>query len=157
MIPYQFVLAESYYYGLNGVQQDHAKSMELFTRATELGFTKAHCNLGGVYHRGGNMKKAKFHFVAGAMAGHEAARYNLGNLEAESGNINRAVKHWTIAASAGCYQSMHNLLVALKKGDVSTESIDSTLTAYNNSCADIRSEARDAFINKVLTDIENEA
>jgi hypothetical protein len=49
------------------------------------------------------------------------------------------------------------LLVALKKGYVSTESIDSTLTAYNNSCADMRSKARDAAINKVLTDIENEA
>ena len=26
------------------------------------------------------------------------------------------------------------------------ESIDSTLTAYNNSCAEMRSEARDAYI-----------
>ena len=157
MIPYQFVLAESYYYGLNGVQQDHAKSMELFTRATELGFTKAHCNLGGVYHRGGNMKKAKFHFVAGAMAGHETARYILGVMEGNSGNIERALKHWIIAASAGCYNAMHQLTVYYEKGDVSRDSIDSTLTAYNNSCADMRSKARDAAINKVLTDIENEA
>jgi len=29
---------------------------------------------------------------------------------------------------------------------IGTESIDSTLMAYNNTCADMRSEARDAFI-----------
>jgi hypothetical protein len=32
------------------------------------------------------------------------------------------------------------------QGCVSRESIDSTLAAYNNSCAEFRSEARDAFI-----------
>jgi TPR repeat protein len=113
--------------------------------------------LGNIYDKGGDLKKAKFHFEAAAMAGHVIARYNLGNLEAKSGNINRAVKHWTIAASAGHYIAMHNVLVALKKGAISRESIDSTLTAYNNSCAEVRSEARDAYINKVVTDIENKA
>jgi hypothetical protein len=39
------------------------------------------------------------------------------------------------------------MLTALyKKGYVSRESIDSTLIAYNNSCAEMRSEARDAYI-----------
>jgi hypothetical protein len=41
---------------------------------------------------------------------------------------------------------MYNLLVALKKSAVSRESIDSTLAAYNTSCAEMRSEARDAYI-----------
>jgi hypothetical protein len=35
---------------------------------------------------------------------------------------------------------MHNLLVALKKGMVGTDAIDSTLTAYNTSCGEMRSE-----------------
>jgi len=51
-----------------------------------------------------------------------------------------------IAASAGFHTSMHNLLIALEKGHVSKESIDSTLKAYNNSCAEMRSEARDNHI-----------
>ena len=95
---------------------------------------------------GGDYKKAKVHHEAAAMAGDEAARSNLGTMEAQSGNMERALKHWTIAASAGHYDAMHQLLVALKKGMVGTDAIDATLTAYKNSCAEMRSKARDAFI-----------
>ncbi len=60
--------------------------------------------------------------------------------------MERAVKHWMISASAGHYDAMDNLLIAFNQGLVSRNDIDSTLTAYNNSCAEMRSEARDAFI-----------
>jgi TPR repeat protein len=96
------------------------------------------------------MKKAKFHFEATAMAGHEGARYNLGSLETNSGNLERAVKHWIIAASAGEYDAMYHLRICFERGHVSRESIDSTLTAYNSSCADMRSEARDAYIRYAI-------
>ena len=89
---------------------------------------------------------AKFHYEAAAMAGYEMARYNLGCMERRSGNIVRAVKHWTIAASSGSYLAIHNLQVALKHGYVSRDSINSALTAYNSSCAEMRSEARDSCI-----------
>jgi TPR repeat protein len=140
------MLADSYYHGLNSVQQDHAKAKELYTKAAELGSSKAHNNLAGVNHQGGDMKKAKFHFEAAAMAGHEGARYNLGMDESNSGNMERAVKHWTIAASAGNYTALHHLREFFEDGYVSRESIDSTLTAYNNACAEMRSEARDSAI-----------
>ena len=65
------------------------------------------------------MKKAKFHFEAAAMAGHEVARCNLGGLEAESGNMERAHKHWTIAASAGHYIAMIELRLSFEQGLVS--------------------------------------
>jgi hypothetical protein len=81
-----------------------------------------------------------------AMAGDEVSRYNLGIMEAQSGNMDRAIKHLRIVASAGYYRAMYNLLVSFHKGAVSRESIDSTLAAYNNSCAEMRSEARDACI-----------
>ena len=67
-------------------------------------------------------------------------------MEAQSGNMKRAVKHWTIAASAGFYIAMHALITGFEKGVVSRESINSTLAAYNNSCAETRSKARDAYI-----------
>ena len=51
-----------------------------------------------------------------------------------------------IVASAGDYDAMNSLQIEFKQGLVSRESIDSTLTAYNNSCAEMRSEARDAYI-----------
>jgi tetratricopeptide (TPR) repeat protein len=139
-------LASNYYFGTGGLQQDHAKSMELYMRAGQLGCSEAHCQLANLYRKGGNLKKSKFHYEAAAISGHEVARYNLGCMEANAGNMERAVKHWLIAASAGNHNAMHNLLMALKDRYVSRESIDSTLIAYNNSCVEMRSEARDAYI-----------
>ena len=120
--------------------------MELYAKAAELGNSEAHSHLGNVYRKGANMKKAKFHFEAAAMAGHEVSRNILGNMEYDSGNVERAIKHWTIGASAGNYMAMHHLRLCFELGAVSRESIDSTLTAYNNSCVEMRSEARDACI-----------
>jgi TPR repeat protein len=144
------LLAGQYNQGLNGLQQDHTKAMEQFARAAELGCSKAHYQLGWLYHEGGILKKAKFHWEAAAMAGDEVARWNLGCLEAQSGNTEQVIKHLTIAASAGEYNAMHGLRKRFEKGLVSRESIDSTLSAYNNSCAEMRSEARDAYIQTEL-------
>jgi TPR repeat protein len=144
-----YVLAYCYYKGLNGVQQDQTKAMELYIRAANLGYKKAHNNLGGIYHDGGNLKKAKFHWEAVAMAGHEGARYNLGFMENKSGNTDQAMKHWTIGAWPGDYQAMYKLITLFKNGLVSRESIDSTLVAYKNSCAEMRSKARDDYIRAV--------
>jgi hypothetical protein len=41
---------------------------------------------------------------------------------------------------------MDNLLDEFEDGLVSRDAIDSVLTAYNNACAEMRSEARDAYI-----------
>ena len=46
-----------------------------------------------IYRQGGDLKKAKFHYEAAAMAGHELARNNLGCIEGNSGNMEGAVKH----------------------------------------------------------------
>jgi hypothetical protein len=42
------------------------------------------------------------------------------------------------------------LRLCFEKGYVSKESIDSILAAYNNSCAEVRSEARDAYLRAFL-------
>jgi TPR repeat protein len=141
-----YVLGNYYYHGSQGLRHDLARALELYARAAELGSSKAHYNLGYFYDEGGDLKKAKFHWEAAAMAGDDAARNNLGIMEAKSGNMERAMKHWIISASAGSYYAMRNLLVHFKQGVVSRDEMDSTLTAYNNACAEMRSEARDAFI-----------
>ena len=123
--------------------------MELWKQSSDLGFTKAHCQMGSEYEKEGDSKKAKFHTEAAAMAGHEDARHILGMMELQSGNVERAVKHWKIAASAGDYDAMHSLLW------FSRNAINSTLTAYNNSCAEMRSEARDAYIRKYIKMFNN--
>jgi TPR repeat protein len=145
-----YQLGNSYENGLLGLQQDRAMAMELYTKAANLGYSKAHNRLGDIYYEGGDLKKAKFHWEAAAMAGHEVARYNVGMMEVNSGNVERAVKHWTIAASAGHYIAMHVLRTQFEQGLLSRESIDSTLTAYNNSCVEMRSEARDAYVRDII-------
>ena len=136
-----------YYYNGNGsLQQDREKALELYARAAKLGSSQAHFLLGCNHHEWGDLKWAKFHYEAAAMAGHVVARNNLGTMEAQSGDWERAVKHWIIAASSGAYNAMKNLIVNI--GYVSRESIDSTLIAYNNSCVEMRSEARDKYISK---------
>ena len=140
------VLGTDYYHGQLGLQQDRARAMELWKQAAELGSSQAHYHL-GVYHREGeDSKKAKFHYEAAAMAGNEMARFNLGCMDYELGNRERAVKNWMIAASAGNYSAMKILLFEFNQGLVSRASVDSSLTAYNNSCVEMRSEARDAAI-----------
>ena len=84
------------------------------------------------------------------MAGHEHARNNLGCMEEDAGNKERAAKHWKIAASAGCQNAMRTLLIFYEQGLVSRDAIDTVLTAYNNSCAEMRSEARDAYIRAFI-------
>ena len=59
-------------------------------------------------------------------------------MECRLGKSQKAVKHGTIAESAGHYTSMNELITDFKFGRIRGESIDSTLTAYNNSCAQMR-------------------
>jgi hypothetical protein len=118
-----FALANQYIQGGSGLRQDSARAMELYTRAAELGSSKAHYNLGCNYDEEGDSKKEKFHYEAAAMAGHEVARNNLGIMEAQSRNMERAMKHWIISASAGSYHAMHNLIVDFKRGVVSRDKL----------------------------------
>jgi hypothetical protein len=150
-----FVLAHHYQHGLKGLQQDRTKAMELYARSAELGFSNAHYNISSMYyHEGRDKKKVRFHLEAAAMAGNEIARYNLGILEAQSGNMDRALKHWAIASSAGNFDAMHKLQTEFEQGAVTRESMNSSLTEYNNSCAEMRSEARDTCI-RVMMEIES--
>jgi TPR repeat protein len=135
--------------GAFGLQQDRAKAVELYARAAELDHHKANYNLADVYHEGGNLKKAKFHYEAAAMAGDDVSRCNLGVMEARSGNMERAIKHWKIAASAGHFRSMNNLRILFQEGRVSRETIDSILAAYNSSCAEMRSKPRDVCVRRM--------
>ena len=142
-----YQMGSHYSGGAHGLQQDQERAMELWKQASQLGSMDAHYFLGNMFSaQGGNLKKAKFHFETAAMAGHEVARYMLGFVDAEEGKDARAVKHWIIAASAGNQHAMHQLREFFKEGIVNRNTIDSTLTAYNNSCAEMRSEARDICI-----------
>ena len=72
-------------------------------------------------------------------------------MDEESENMERAAKHLRIAASTGDYNAMHHLRKSFEFGYISRESINSTLIAYNSYCAEMRSEARDAYITTNLS------
>jgi hypothetical protein len=148
-----YALGTFYYHGQLGLSQDQEKAKQLLMRAAELGYSHAHCLLANVHEEGGDLKKAKFHYESAAMAGNDVARFNLGAMEMKSRNGNRALKHFTIGASTGCFQSMHHLRKLYEKGIVSRDAINSTLTAYNNSCAKMRSEARDSYIRIIANEL----
>ena len=143
-------LGNWYFNGENSLPHNTEKAIALWTRAAELGYSKAHYSLGCEYHQRGDLKEAKFHFEAAAMAVQEVARNILGVMEAQSGNMGRAIKHWSIAASAGNYKAMHNLRGNFEMGHVSRDAVISTLASYNNSFAEMRSEARDACIRSII-------
>jgi TPR repeat protein len=147
-------LASAHCHGKLGLLQDQERAMEFWKQAAELGSSKAHLELGIIYDAEGNSKNAKFHYGAAAMLGNEVARYNIGCMEFESGKTERAMKHWMIAACAGDYNAMQCMIELFTQGAVSKESIDSTLAAYNNSCAEMRSEARDAYL-RLLIEIDH--
>ena len=81
--------ANDYYHGQLGLQQDREKAIELWKQAAALGSSHANYNLAVDNRQREDLKKAKFHYEAAAMAWHEAARYNLGCIDFSSGNISK--------------------------------------------------------------------
>lgn len=69
------VLDSNYYCGKGSFQQDQEKAMELWKKAAELGFCRAHFQLDMHFEKGEDWKKEE------AMAGHKLARYNLGYID----------------------------------------------------------------------------
>jgi hypothetical protein len=96
-----FMLAHYYEYGGKGLQHDHAKALELYTMAADLGSSKARYNLAIIYRKEGDLKKAKTHYEAAAMAGNEVARNTLGDMDMENGNTERALKHCLLLRQLG--------------------------------------------------------
>ena len=92
------------------------KAIELYARAANLGNNEAHYHSGDMYCKGGDLKKAKFHWEAAAMADHKGARYILGEMDLTNCEMEIAIKHWTIAASTGSFRVLcMSCSYALKK------------------------------------------
>ncbi len=133
--------------GKLGLRQDRTKAFKLWTQAAELGSCMAHYRIWFVYYQGEgvekDVKKAIHHLELAAMAGHETARYNLGVNEYNSDNLERAIKHWMISASAGHSKSMASIQELIETGHVQSDVYELTLKAHNDSCAEMRSKARE--------------
>ena len=115
-----YVLGDKYRVGLNGLEKDVARAVELYKRAAELDSKDAHFRLGLLYYQGTNVEKdtvkAMRHYEAAAMRGHVKARFNLGIEEGNAGNYGLALQHFLIAANLGHEISLINVKGMFKHG-----------------------------------------
>ena len=142
-----FSLGCCYSKGSRGLQQNHAKALELNHRAGELGCTASYNNIGDAYHYGRGVesdeKKADHYYGLSAMGGDAAARHNLGCSEYEKSNWGRAIKHYMISAGGGYNDSVKSIQLLYKAGHATKDDYTKALRAYQKYLDEIRSEQRD--------------
>ena len=134
-----------YSHGDYGLTQDHAKALELYHQAGELGLAKSYYNIGNSYFEGYGVerdeKKAKYYWELAAIGGHVVARHNLGCLD--PGNTDRALKHLIIAAGFGYNRSLEKIKQMFMNGEATKEDYAKPLRAYQTYLLEIKSPQRD--------------
>ena len=133
--------------GLCGLPRDHAKALELWHRAGELGRSASYYNIGNAHKLGEDVevdeKKAIHYWELAAMGGAVMARYNLGVIEAQAGNTDRALKHYMIAAKGGDFNSLENTRRMYTSGRATKDDYTEALRSYQEYLDEIKSDQRD--------------
>ena len=133
--------------GSYGFQQDHAKALELWHRAAELGNASSNYSIGGAYYIGNGVesdeKKANHYYELASMGGDVESRYNLGAYEYKAGNMERALKHFMIAAGSGDNDSLENIKQMFMNGDATKDDYAKALRSYQAYLVEIKSPQRD--------------
>ena len=136
-----------YYGGRHRLPQDHAKALELWHRAAELGHAPSYYSIGVAYKLGDGVerdeKKAVHYMELSAMEGQVVARHNLGVSEWLAANIDRALKHYMIAAGSGYSVSLENIKLMFMEGYATKDDYAKALRVYQANLAEIKSAQRD--------------
>ena len=157
--PSIYQLAMYHERGIQGVQKDVVKAIELFEKSGRLGHASSYNSLGIIYHDGkygleSDIKKARYYCKLGTIGGCIYARHSLGTLEWQVGNMERAFKHALICAKAGLREPLEMLKLGCKNGRVTKDEYAEALREYQKRQDDTRSEARDQalrYINSGLS------
>ena len=140
-------LGAFYTEGQYGLPQNHAKALELYHQAAELGHSEAYYNIGNGYAFGEGVdvdkKKAIHYWELAAMGGVTEARHNLGVEEQEAGNVDRALKHYMIAVKGGLKISLENIQAFYMLGHVTKAEYTNALQVYQAYLDEIKSAQRD--------------
>ena len=140
-------LGDYYATGDCGLSQSHAKALELYHQAAELGNPRAYYDIGNAYRNGRgvemNMKKAMHYWELAAMRGIEDARHNLGVMEEEAGNMDRALKHWMISVGEGDNYSLECIKRLYMETNASKDDYTKALRLYQAHLNEIKSVQRD--------------
>ena len=144
-------VALKYGLGLNGLQVDHTKCIELLRKAAGLGCSASQSQLGQFYEFGQmglqrNEEEAHKCWQKAAECGDVQAQHNLGCAEDERGDHVAAMRHWRLSAAGGLRPPMINLIVYFQDGFLRHEFLAETLQAFYRSRAEMRSKGRDQNI-----------
>ena len=133
--------------GSDGFPQDHAKALELFHKAAELGNAKSYYGIGNAYYYGNGVeldeKKANHYLELAAMRGHVPSRHNLGVSEYNASNFGRTLRHFMIAAGCGDNDSLEVIKQMFMNGDATKDDYAKALQVYQAYLGEIKSPQRD--------------
>ena len=140
-------LGFNYISGSLDLPQDHAKALELYHRAAELGNANAYYAIGYGYAHGEGVerdkKKATQYYELAAMRGNVEARQDLGAMEGQAGNNDRALKHYMISVRDGNLQSLNNIKRMYMFGYTTKDDYTKALRSYRAYLDEIKSDQRD--------------
>ena len=126
----------------------YAEAFQNFSKAAELGHTRAHFHLSCMYHNGHGVekddKKEVYHLEEAAMKGHPEARAGLAHHELKKGRPDIAGKHNIIAAKLGYDKAMQMLKRFYTRGFVSKDDYAAALSAYQAAVDAANSPQREA-------------
>lgn len=117
-------LAESFYAGSNGAEQDFARAAQWYQRLAKIGDVRAQTSLGLMYARGygvaKNMAEALRWWNFAAIQNDPGAQFNLGLAysrgEGVTADFERALRWYREAARRGHVQAQHNLGMLYAEG-----------------------------------------
>ena len=136
-----------YYKGSHGLQQNHAKALELWHQAADLGSASSYFNIGNSYLQGNGVErdenKAYHYWELAAMGGDVDARHNLGIFEGRVGNMDRKLKHLMVAASCGYKESLNEIKQMFMDRDATKDDYAKALRSYQAYLVEIKSPQRD--------------
>ena len=130
--------------GQFGLPQNHAKALELWHRAAELGNADSYTNIANAYMSVERKEKKALHYYKlAAMRGNELSRHNLGISEIRAGNIDKALQHWMIAVKGGHPDSLASIKRMYLNEEVTKDDYDNAVQSYQAYLDEIQTDQRD--------------
>jgi hypothetical protein len=144
-------IALKYGYGLNGLQVDQAKCIDLLRKSADLGYPLAQYQL-GYFHDDGDMgleqneEEALKYYKEAAEGGQVLARHDLSCAESQNCDFVAAMRHCRLSASAGYRPSMKTLVKCFENGLLHHGDLAKTLQTMYLARHEMKSENRDEWI-----------
>ena len=151
-----YALADTFYFGSYGQDEDKMKALDYYIRAAELGSPGSSSEIASFYRHGDlihvsqDMERSALFDKVAAIRGSVNGRHDIGYSEYyDFGNHELGIRHWKIAAEAGSQPSL-NALKAIYNANgkepgkefISKGELDNLYRACHEAQAEINSDER---------------